>query len=151
MVLAKLIQLLDLTPTAHVLDAGCATGYGAAVLARVAGQVTALEENESLAKAATAALAGQPNVQVVGGALAAGWASGAPYDAILLEGATEVPPQALFRQLKDGGRLACVLGAGPGAQAMLYCRTGDDTGGRAVFDAAAAVLPGFLKPVEFAF
>jgi protein-L-isoaspartate(D-aspartate) O-methyltransferase len=151
MVLAKLIQLLDLAPTAHVLDAGCATGYGAAVLARVAGQVTAREENESLAKMATAALAGQPNVQVVTGALAAGWAAGAPYDAILLEGATETPPQALCRQLKDGGRLACVLGGGPDAKAMLYRRTGDDIGGRAVFDAAAAVLPGFVKPAAFAF
>jgi len=151
MVLGKLIQALDLTGAEHVLDIGCAGGYGAAVLAHLAGDVVALEEDAALAKAATAALAGQANVSVVSGPLAAGWAPGGAYDAILIEGATELPPHALCRQLKEGGRLACVLGAGPGARAMLYCRTDGDIGGRAIFDAAAAVLPGFVKPAEFAF
>ena len=70
---------------------------------------------------------------------------------ILLEGATEIVPQALCRQLKDGGRLVCVLGAGPGAKAMLYRRSGEEFGGRPVFDAAAAPLPGFAKPPVFVF
>ena len=84
-------------------------------------------------------------------ALAAGWPQAAPYDVILLEGATEVPPHALCAQLKDGGRLVCVLGSGPAAKAMLYRRSGDDVGGRPVFDAAAPLLPGFAKPPVFAF
>jgi len=70
---------------------------------------------------------------------------------ILLEGATEIEPQALRRQLKDGGRLVCVLGSPPGAKAMLYCRSGEDMGGRPIFDAAATVLPGFANPPVFAF
>ena len=70
---------------------------------------------------------------------------------ILLEGATEIEPQAFCRQLKDGGRLVCVLGSGPGAKAMLYRRSGEEMGGRPIFDAAAAVLPGFAKPPVFAF
>ena len=85
-------------------------GYGAAVLARLAGHVVALEEDASLAASAQAALADAPNVTAVGGPLAAGWPQGAPYDAILLEGAAEQVPAALFEQLKDGGRLACVAG-----------------------------------------
>ncbi len=151
MVLAKLIQAADLSATDRVLDAGCATGYAAAVLARIAGQVTALEQDETLARAASDALSAVSNVRVVGGKLAEGWPQGAPFDVILLEGTTEIPPQMLCRQLKDGGRLVCVLGAGPGSKAMLYCRSGDDIGGRPIFDASAPLLPGFEKPPAFAF
>ena len=88
---------------------------------------------------------------VVSGPLVEGWPQGGPYDLIVLEGATEIEPQVFCRQLKDGGRLVCVLGSGPGAAAMLYRRSGDDFGGRPVFNAAAAVLPGFVKPPAFAF
>jgi len=151
MVLAKLIQAADLGGTDHVLDAGCATGYGAAVLSQVAGSVAALEEDKKLAAAAGTALAAHPNVTVVVGPLTAGWPKAAPYDAILLEGATEVVPHDLCRQLKDGGCLLCVLGVGPGAKAMIYTRSGDDFGGRPLFDAAAPLLPGFAKPPVFAF
>ena len=97
------------------------------------------------------ALAAQPNVTVVSGPLTAGWPQGAPYDVILLEGATEIAPQAFLSQLKDGGRLVCILGGGPGAKAMLYRRSGEELGGRPIFDASAAVLPGFAKAPAFAF
>ena len=151
MVLAKLIHALELASSDRLLDVGCATGYGAALLAYVAGQVTALEEDPGLAQAADRALAGLKNVSVVAGPLIKGWPKGAPYDAIILEGATEFPPEAFLPQLRDGGRLACVLGGGPGARAMLYFRSGDDLGGRPIFDASAAVLPGFVKAPAFAF
>lgn len=149
-ILAKLLNAAEIAPTDKVLDVGCATGYTAALLARIAGQVVALEEDSGLAKTAKAALAAQPNITVVNGPLVAGWPQGGPYDLILLEGATEIEPQAFCKQLKDGGRLVCVLGTTPGA-AMLYRRSGDDFGGRPVFSAAAPVLPGFVKPKVFAF
>ncbi len=151
MVLAKLIQAADLAATDRVLDAGCVTGYAAAVLARIAGQVVALEQDAGLAQAARAALSPLPNVTVQSGPLTEGWPAGGPYDAIVVEGATEFAPETLLRQLKDGGRLVCVLGSAPGAKAMLYRRSGHDTGGRAIFDAAAPLLPGFVKPSQFAF
>ena len=151
MVLAKLIQAADLSTTDRVLTVGCTIGYAAAVLARIAAQVVALEQDEKLAQAARAALSSQPNVTVVSGPLVDGWPSAAPYDVILLEGATEIEPQAFRRQLKDGGRLVCVLGAAPGAKAMLYRRSGKEMAGRPIFDAAASVLPGFAKPPVFAF
>jgi protein-L-isoaspartate(D-aspartate) O-methyltransferase len=151
MVLAKLIHAADLAATDRVLDAGCVTGYAAAVLARIAGQVVALEQDAGLAQAARAALSPLPNVTVQSGPLTEGWPAGRPYDAILVEGATEFAPEALLQQLKDGGRLVCVLGSGPGAKAMLYRRSSHDTGGRAIFDAAAPLLPGFVKPPQFAF
>jgi protein-L-isoaspartate(D-aspartate) O-methyltransferase len=151
MVLAKMIQAADLKATDRALDVGCVTGYGAAVLTRIAGEVVALEQDAALAESARAALSAQPNIRVANGPLTEGWPQAAPYDAILLEGATERAPDVLLRQLKDGGRLVCVLGAGPGAQAMLYRRSGGEFGGRPLFDAAAPVLPGFVNPPEFAF
>ena len=151
MVFAKLIQAAEIEATDRLLDVGCAGGYSAAVLARVAGQVVALEQDAGLAKAAEESLSSQPNVDVVSGPLADGWLQGAPYDVVVLEGATEVVPHALCEQLKDGGRLVCVLGSGPGSKAMLYRRSGGEVGGRPVFDASAALLPGFTKTPVFAF
>ena len=151
MVLAKLIHAADIAPGDRVLVVGCATGYGAAVLAHVAGQVMALEQEADLAQAARTALSGQQNVSVVSGALTGGWPQGSPYDAVVLEGATEIPPETFLSQLKEGGRLVCVLGGGPAAKAMLYCRSGDELGGRPIFDATAAVLPGFAETPVFAF
>jgi len=149
MVLAKLIQALDLAPTDRVLDVGCLGGYGTALLARLAGQVLALEQEEGLVNAA--ALSALPNVTVVTAPLSEGFAAGGPYDAILVEGAAEMPPHSLCRQLKNEGRLACVLGSGPAAKAMLYRRSGEEIGGRPIFDAAAPVLPGYERPPAFAF
>jgi protein-L-isoaspartate(D-aspartate) O-methyltransferase len=151
MVLAKLVHAADIASDDRVLDVGCATGYGAAVLARLAGQVTALEQDAGLAQAARSALGDQSNVSVVTGPLTAGWAQGGPYDVIVLEGATEIAPHAFLSQLKEGGRLVCVLGTAPGAKAMLYCRSAQEMGGRPIFDAAAGLLPGFAEAPVFAF
>jgi protein-L-isoaspartate(D-aspartate) O-methyltransferase len=151
MVLAKLLNAAEVSSTDRVLDVGCGCGYTAALLARIAGQVVALEQDPGLAKAAKAELSALPNVSVVTGPLVAGWPQSAPYDLILLEGATEIEPQAFCSQLKDGGRLLCILGSPPGAKAMLYRRSGTELAGRAIFDAAATLLPGFAKAPAFAF
>ena len=151
MVLAKLIHAANVASSDRVLDVGCSTGYAAAILSRIAGQVIALEQDSGVAQTARAALASQSNVNVVSGPLIAGWPQGAPYDVILLEGATEIAPHTFLGQLKDGGRLVCVLGSGPAAKAMLYCRSGEELGGRPIFDASAAVLPGFARAPVFAF
>jgi protein-L-isoaspartate(D-aspartate) O-methyltransferase len=135
-----------------VLDVGCATGYSTALLARLAGSVTGLEEDAGLARSATGAIAaaGISNVKVVKARLAEGYPADAPYDVIVLEGSVEVLPAALLDQLKDGGRLVCVLGREPG-KAMLYQRVEGEVSGRPIFDAAAAPLPGFAKPPQFVF
>ena len=151
MVLAKLIQALEIESTDKVLIVGAATGYSAALMARMAGEVVALEQDEGLARIAKGALSDIANVKVVTGALASGYPSAAPYDAILLEGAVETLPDAFRAQLKEGGRLVCVLGAAPAGAAMAYRRSGAELGGRPVFDASAALLPGFAKAAEFVF
>ena len=153
MVLAKLLQAAAVQETDDVLDVGCATGYSSAVLAKLARSVVALEPDPTLARHARENLSGvqASNATVETGPLVEGWASRAPYDVIMLGGATEVPPQALFRQLKEGGRLVTILGRTPNARAMLYRCAGGDVTGRPIFDAAASTLPGFAAPPAFVF
>jgi protein-L-isoaspartate(D-aspartate) O-methyltransferase len=153
MVLAKLIQALRVRNSDHVLDVGCGTGYSSAVLARLAGSVVALEEDQALALKAKEALAATDEAHAVveTGPLTAGWAAAAPYDLILLNGTTEVLPEALGRQLKPTGRLACIFGRVPTGKAMIYRQVEGHLVGRPIFDAAAPVLPGFVAPPAFVF
>jgi protein-L-isoaspartate(D-aspartate) O-methyltransferase len=152
-VLGKLIQGAEPRPGEQVLDVGCATGYSAAVLAHMGAVVVALEEDPDLARQAQSALAtvSAGPVTVVTGPLVAGWPAAAPYDLILLDGATEVAPEALGRQLKPTGRLAAVFGRGPAAKAMIYRLIEGQLVGRPIFDAAAPLLPGFAAPPAFVF
>jgi protein-L-isoaspartate(D-aspartate) O-methyltransferase len=151
-VLARLIQAAEVAATDRVLDVGCATGYSSALLSKLAGSVVALEEDAHLAAIAEEKLAliGAMNVTVVTGPLPAGAPGKAPFDVIVLNGATEIVPQNLCRQLKDGGRLACVLGRAPG-RATIYRSASGHVTGHPVFDATAPLLPGFAKPAEFVF
>jgi len=148
MVLAKLIQAATPAGPDRVLDVACGTGYSTAILSRLAGHVTALEEDATLARQAKKNLG--DTVTVVTGRLTAGWGAAAPYNVILLNGAAEIVPQHLFDQLADGGRLVCIWGATPG-KAMLYVRSGAEVGGRPLFDANAAILPDFVRAPAFVF
>jgi protein-L-isoaspartate(D-aspartate) O-methyltransferase len=152
-VLGKLLQAVNLHPGDQVLVVGCGTGYSAAVLAQMGVAVVGLEENPDLARRAESVLAGvgAGQVTVVSGPLVAGWPQAAPYDVILLDGAIEVAPEALGRQLKPAGRLAAVLGRGPAPKAMIYRLIEGQLVGRPIFDAAAPMLPGFAAPPAFVF
>jgi protein-L-isoaspartate(D-aspartate) O-methyltransferase len=151
-VLARLIQEAEIVETDRVLDVACGTGYSSAILSKLAGTVFALEDDPQLASIAKEKLAavGAKNVMIVTGSLTAGAPAHAPYDAILLNGAAEIVPQGLCRQLKDGGRLACVFGRSPG-RATIYRAASGHVTGHPVFDAAAPLLPGFAKPPQFEF
>jgi protein-L-isoaspartate(D-aspartate) O-methyltransferase len=163
MVLAKLIQAAQLGANDHVLDVACGTGYSSAILSQLAGSVVALEEDASLAALARQALSAVDasqvslsqvslsKVSVVTGPLTAGWPAAGPYDFILLNGATEVTPEAYAGQLKPHGRLACIFRAGPAGKAMLYRLVEGHLVGRPIFDATAPVLPGFVAPPAFVF
>jgi protein-L-isoaspartate(D-aspartate) O-methyltransferase len=153
MVLAKLIQNVELRAGEHVLDVGCGAGYSAAVLAHMGAAVVALEEDADLAAQAKAALAsaGAGKVSLVTGPLLKGWPAAAPYDLILLDGATEIVPAELGRQLKPLGRLAAIFGQGPGAKATIYRPAEGGLVGRPIFDAGAPLLPGFAAQPTFVF
>lgn len=153
MIVGKMIQAADVKSTDKVLEVGTATGYGAAILSRIAGSVVAVEEDPALAAAARAALeaVSAPRTQVVQGPLTAGHPAGAPYDVIVLWGAAELLPDALVAQLAEGGRLLVVEGSGQSARAMLYTRSGDEVSGRVLMNAAVPPLPGFSRAPAFVF
>lgn len=142
---AKLLQLADIGADDCVLDVGTSTGYSAAILATMARNVVALECNDKLAADARRNLADLGNVRVVTGELAAGCASKAPFDAIVLQGAIAAAPEALFDQLKDGGRLVAVVMEDGLGKATLWRRLGRSVDAWGAFDATAPQLPGFMQ------
>jgi protein-L-isoaspartate(D-aspartate) O-methyltransferase len=152
-VLAKMLQAAEIKETDRVLVVGCATGYAVAVIAQFAPQVTATESDQALAAKAQANLAGNGcgNVTVRPAAPADGDQAGAPYDVIVLNGATEIVPEQLYRQLRSGGRLVGVFAMSRPARATLVTASHGDFGHRTLFDAAAPVLPGMELVPAFVF
>lgn len=146
MVLARLLQLADISAQDVVLDVGCCLGYSAAVLARLADAVVSLECDEDMAACAGENLVtqGVDNAAVVTGPLNQGYPSQGPYDAIVLNGAVPSVPKALLEQLKEGGRLVAIVSEGALGRAHLFVRHGDVFAERIAFDATVAPLPGFV-------
>jgi protein-L-isoaspartate(D-aspartate) O-methyltransferase len=150
MALGRLLTEAQLRGHERALVIGAGTGYAAAVLARLVGSVTALEEDAALAATAREALA-DTAVTLVQGPLAQGWNAGAPYDFILIDGAVDVVPQPIVDQAADGGRIGlALLDRGVTRLAMGWV-AGGAVGFVPFADAAVAILPGFEKPRGFTF
>lgn len=153
MFLGRLLQEAAVDSSDRVLVVGGGTGYSAAVLSRVARSVVALESDMELASAARANLArlGCANVSVETAALAAGWQALAPYGVILVDGAISAVPEAIERQLAEGGRLVAVeMRGGRSGSGVLYRNIAGSVSGRVLFDAFAPYLPGFEPQPAFA-
>lgn len=148
---AKLLEALDIRPGERVLDLAAGLGYAAAVLDRLGAQVTALEELPALAGEAGAILAaeGAGAVRLAVGPLAEGAPDGAPFDAILVEGAVEQVPDPLLAQLAEGGRIGAIFAEGPLGIARLGRKEGGVVSWRYAFNAGAPVLPGFARTPSF--
>lgn len=150
MALGRMLSEARLSGAEHALVIGAATGYAAAVLAHLVRSVVAVEEEPELAGFARGALAGT-GVELVEAPLGEGHSAGAPYDFILVDGAVEYVPPAIVDQLADGGLFALAL-LDEGVTRLCVGRVvGGALGTSAFADAAAAVLPGFVKPREFSF
>lgn len=149
--LAKLLDALDIQPAELVLNIGCGLGYSAAVMARLAETVVAVEEDEALATDAQRILAeeGVDNAVVVTGKLAEGAAKSAPYDVITVEGGVEIVPETILSQLKDGGRIGAVFMDGALGTVRVGYKAGGKITWRSVFNATAPVLPGFHRSRGF--
>jgi len=109
---ARMTELLRLEPGDKVLEIGTGSGYQAAILSRLAGQVWTIERHPSLAERARRLLAGMGygNVQVLVGDGSRGWAAEAPYDGIVVTAAAPVVPKDLQAQLAPGARLVIPVG-----------------------------------------
>ncbi|HKS19611.1 MAG TPA: protein-L-isoaspartate O-methyltransferase [Bradyrhizobium sp.] len=152
-VTAKLLQAAEIKGTDKVLVVGAATGYAAALAARLAVEVIAIEGDPSLAAAASKALGslGHGKIAVRTAAALAGDPAGAPYDVIFLNGATEIMPGELCGQLGEGGRLVGVFACSQPSRATILTRSHGEFGRRTLFDAAAPVLPGLERLPAFVF
>lgn len=150
--LAKLLQLAEIGEGDRVLDVGSGTGYSAAVLARIAKAVVALDCDVRLTETARQHLSALSldNVSVVCGELAPGWAADGPYDAVVLEGSIAEAPQLLLEQLKEGGRLVAIVHQDGIGNATIWRRMGRSYDRWTAFDAAAPALPGFEPAPVFA-
>lgn len=149
--LGRLLAAADVAATDKVLVVGSGTGYAAAILARLAGKVVALESDSGLAGLAKAALQGTAYVEVVTGDLPAGHASGAPYDVIFIDGAVEHIPEALIDQLADSGVMVGVMLETSVGRGFTARKAGNGFGVNPFMDVFAPLLPGFAKPHIFTF
>jgi protein-L-isoaspartate(D-aspartate) O-methyltransferase len=152
-VTAKMIQAAEVKDTDEVLVVGCASGYMAALVAKLARRVTATEPNASLVATAKTICAeiGLGNVTVKAAAAADGDSATAPFDVIILNGGTEIVPEGLYRQLKEGGRLVGAFAMTRPQRVTVVTHSHDDFGNRPLFDAALPVLPGLERPPAFVF
>lgn len=149
---AKMIDALNVTNDMLVLDIGCGYGYSAAVLARIAEAVVAVEEDADLAAEAPGILSetGADNVVLHEGPLTNGAPEHGPYDAIILEGGIEELPDGIDAQLKEGGRIACLFVEGRLGTVRIGYKIDGHLNWRYAFNASAPVLPGFAKSRAFA-
>lgn len=155
MVLARLVQELEVGKNDVVLDIGCGTGYSSAILGHLAATVVGIEQDAAMAAAAEKLLHGLGivNAAVVHRKdMAEGYAQQGPYNAILINGAVSKVPERIKHQLADGGRLAALVSdKGHIGTAVRVTRRGDSFVTEPLFDAAAPFLPGFEAAKGFSF
>jgi protein-L-isoaspartate(D-aspartate) O-methyltransferase len=120
-IVALMTELLRLNRGDTVLEVGTGSGYQAAILSELAGEVYSIEIVAPLAERAAKLLRelGYDNVEVRAGDGHAGWPEHAPYDAIIVTAAPDEVPQALIAQLKPGGRMVIPVGEGWFSQELI--------------------------------
>lgn len=120
-IVALMIEAAAIGPGDKVLEVGAGSGYAAAVLSRIAGEVLAIERHDSLAQSAAARIAelGYHNCRILAGDGSAGLPQEAPFDAILVAAGGASAPEPLKHQLAIGGRLVIPLG---GSASQSLCR-----------------------------
>ena len=151
--LAKMLDALDVQANELVLDLGCGLGYSAAVIARMAEAVVAVEDQDALFSEAQSILAeqGADNVILHHGELTEGAAEHGPFDVILIEGAVEHVPDEITAQLKEGGRMACLFAEGALGVVRIGYKVDGQVSWRFAFNAGAPVLSGFQRLPAFTF
>jgi protein-L-isoaspartate(D-aspartate) O-methyltransferase len=120
-IVAFTVQSLRLRGGERVLEVGAGSGYAAAVLSRIAGDVYTIERVPALAESAKERLArlGVTNAHVLCGDGTLGLGEHAPYDAIAVAAGGPRPPPALLAQLAIGGRLVIPIGADDSSQVLV--------------------------------
>lgn len=127
-IVALMTQAAELSGHENVLEIGTGSGYQTAILAQLARRVVTMERHAELSTTAQQRLQrlGFHNILYVHGDGTLGWPEHAPYDAILVTAAAPDVPEALWRQLADGGRLVIPVGSDNSQQLLQISRHGDE-------------------------
>ena len=120
-IVALMTHLLDVQPGHRVLEVGTGSGYQAALLSRLAGEVRTIEIVEPLAKEAADRLRRlrYSNVTVKAGDGYRGWPENAPFDRIMVTAGAPHVPQPLLEQLRPGGRLVIPVSRGRDGEMLM--------------------------------
>ena len=123
-IVALMTAALELKPGERTLEVGTGSGYAAAVLAEIAGEVYTIERHKILADTARQRLQnlGYKNIQVLYGDGTLGWPEHAPFDAIIVAAGGPEVPDTLKKQLAIGGRLIIPVGFSLRTQKLLRVR-----------------------------
>ena len=126
-IVAIMASALELRRTDKVLEIGTGSGYQAALLAELAGQVVTVERINALADAARGRLEnlGYSNVKVYLAGTELGWSEESPYNAIIVAAGAPKLPRELVGQLTVGGRLVIPVGSMESQELMKIVRTED--------------------------
>ena len=126
-IVARMTELLEISAGNRVLEIGTGSGYQAAILGKLAGEVITLERIPEVAENARKNLEklGISNVQVMIGDGTEGYPERAPYDAVLVTASTPEVPRPLMDQLADGGRLVAPVGSRDLQELVRLVRKGD--------------------------
>lgn len=147
----RLLNVAHLSMDDKVLLVGAATGYTAAVVAQLAGSVVALEQSDALAAIAKNNLDGIDNVRVETGGHADGFAEGAPYSVIIIDGVVDQVPDSLVNQLSAEGRLVAAIMDKSVPRLAIGYKSGDSISYQYFADCGGAALPGFERVKSFSF
>lgn len=150
---ARVLHELHIQKNERVLEVGTGSGYLAALLSRLAAQVTSIEIVPELSVEAAHKLAAHDfgNIQLEVGDGAKSWGAG-KYDVIVLTGSVPVNPAAYQQQLNAGGRLFAIVGDAPAMQAKVFTRLANDVFECVtLFETNVALLHNAPQPQRFVF
>jgi protein-L-isoaspartate(D-aspartate) O-methyltransferase len=127
-IVALTIDAAGIKPGDKVLEVGAGSGYAAAVIGRIAGEVIAIERHHELVELARKRMRqlGYRNVQIVEGDGTLGWPEAAPYDAIVAAASGSHVPQSWIAQLKPGGRIVMPIGEPHAVQSLVKIAKHED-------------------------
>lgn len=149
---ARMLQALDPRPDETALEIGTGTGYLAACLSRLAGEVLTIDRIDAFRQSAERLLADHAlgNVRCDTGDAAHGWDDGRRYDVIAVTGSLPELHQGFHRSLTIGGRLFLIVGQQPIMEGLLITRVGSDQWAtESLFDTCVPPLVGAPRSVRF--